>query len=186
MQAGYECLNADVLDGCLARPQTSSSVSLDLLTSSSPPDLQDILYTNTPRLLSGPSYSAKSASPTLSAGHSPRALEVAPAAHLNSFAMQDSFNCQPSTQIVWEAETGGRQQKPANSVADGNHSGAAVATLISPGVSCRNQFAAIVPVLAAGSCPVVLTTTMPAGVRPAVKGLPARARAAASLITAKQ
>ena len=74
-----------------------------------------------------------SASPALSSRHSPAlASAVAqPAAEVDG--MMSAI--QPTTQLVWEADTDGAQPV-ADSTADDGHCAAAFAALISPGASC--------------------------------------------------
>jgi len=96
-------------------------------------ETSEILYTDTPRLLSSPTYSAMSASPALSSRHSPADASAAaqPAAEVN-----DKISAIPSTtQLVWEADTDG-SQPVADPTADAGHNAAAFAALISPGASC--------------------------------------------------
>ena len=92
-------------------------------------ETSEVLYTDTPRLLSSPTYSAMSASP---ARHSPATASAAaqPAAEVD----EKMSAIQPTTPLVWEADTDGTQ--PADSIADDGHTAAAFAALISPGASC--------------------------------------------------
>ncbi|KAL0024480.1 hypothetical protein WJX77_008530 [Trebouxia sp. C0004] len=95
-------------------------------------ETSEIMYTDTPRLLSSPTYSAMSASRALSSRHSPAVASAAaqPAAEL------DGKMCAitPTTQLVWEADADGAQPV-ADSTADCGHTAAASAALISPGES---------------------------------------------------
>ena len=96
-------------------------------------ETSEILYTDTPRLLSSPTYSAMSASPALSSRHSPAVASAAaqPAAEDD----EKMSAIQPTTQLVWEADTDGAQPV-ADPTADDGHTAAAFAALISPGASC--------------------------------------------------
>ncbi len=114
-------------------PLTHASPLPQVPTTDVKTETSDILYTDTPRLLSSPTYSAMSASPPLSSRHSPAVASAAaqPAAE----ADEKMSASQPTTQLVWEADTDGAQPV-ADSTADGGHTAAAFAALISPGASC--------------------------------------------------
>ena len=114
-------------------PLTHASPLPQVPTTDVKTEASEILYTDTPRLLSSPTYSAMSASPALSSRHSPADASAAaqPAAEVN-----DKISAIPSTtQLVWEADTDG-SQPVADRTADAGHTAAAFAALISPGASC--------------------------------------------------
>ncbi len=114
-------------------PLTHASSLPQVPTTDVQTEASEILYTDTPRLLSSPTYSAMSASPALSSRHSPAAASAAaqPAAEVN----EKMSAIPPTTQLVWEADTGG-SQPVADSAADGGYTAAAFAALISPRASC--------------------------------------------------
>ncbi len=151
MQEGADCLQAEVVGGHSLRPRMHASASPPLPCADDKLLLPDVMYTDTPRLVPSPSYSAMSASPAMSATHSPTAAEAA-AAQLDSTQPDGVTDCLPITQIVWEADCVGTQQMPAVAAAHGRQTVAAVATLISPGASCYLQLYELASVCIAGWC----------------------------------
>ena len=98
-------------------------------------DVSEILYTDTPRLLSSPTYSAMSASPALSAHNGSQAAKNAaaePAAQGNAVVNPS----QPTNQLVWEAESDKAHLGATSTAEAGRYTASAVAALISPGASC--------------------------------------------------
>lgn len=112
-------------------PLTHASPLPQVPTTAVETEASEILYTDTPRLLSSLIYSAMSASPALSSRHSPAEASAAaqPAAEIKMSAIP------PTTQLVWEADTDGSQPVADSTAVDG-HTAAAFAALISPGASC--------------------------------------------------
>lgn len=128
-----EHLTVAEVSGQPVAPLTHASPLPQVPTTVVKTETSEILYTDTPRLLSSPTYFAMSASPALSSRHSPAVASAAaqPAAEVTG----KMSAVQPTTQLVWEADTDGAQPS-ADSTADGGHSAAAFAALISPRASC--------------------------------------------------